>query len=40
MKYEYWLARMRGISAKKKSLLRKNMKTAEAVAKKYQAFCE
>ena len=31
MKYEYWLARMRGISAKKKSLLRKNMKTAEAV---------
>ena len=31
MKYEYWLAGVRGISARKKYLLRKHMKTAEAV---------
>ena len=31
MKYEYWLACVRGISARKKSLLKKHMKTAEAV---------
>ena len=31
MKYEYWMACIRGISAKKKTLLREHMKTAEAV---------
>ena len=31
MKYEYWLAGVRGLSTAKKSLLRRHMKTAEAV---------
>lgn len=31
MKYEYWLAGLRGLSAAKKTLLREHMKTAEAV---------
>ncbi|MCC2254887.1 DNA-processing protein DprA [Ruminococcus sp. CLA-AA-H200] len=31
MKYEYWLARIRGISAKKKRMLREHMNSAESV---------
>ena len=31
MEYEYWLSKIRGISARKKCLLREYMKSAEAV---------
>ena len=31
MKYDYWLAGVRGLSTARKSLMRRHMKTAEAV---------